>query len=60
MSDTTNEVNEVTAAVEENTVGQRLARWIDDPFASVIFGIVTPAVASSVVLSGIWALGIVS
>ena len=60
MSDTTNEVTDVTAAAEETTFGQRLARWIDDPFASIIVGIVTPVVASSVVLSGIWALGVVN
>lgn len=60
MSDTTNEATEVTVAAQESSFGQRLARWIDDPFASIIFGIVTPVVASSVVLSGIWALGIVS
>jgi hypothetical protein len=60
MSDTNKEINEVTAAAEAATFGQRLARWIDDPFASIIVGIVTPVVASSVVLSGIWALGVVN
>lgn len=52
--------NEVTVGAETLSIGQRMARWIDDPFASMIVGIVTPAVASTLVLSGIWALGIVS
>ena len=57
MSNTQNEVPVVT---ETLSIGQRMARWIDDPFASMIVGIVTPAVASTLVLSGIWALGVVS
>ena len=60
MSEQSHEVIEATVAAEAATFGQRLSRWIDDPFASVIVGIVIPAVASSLVLSGIWAMGVVS
>jgi len=58
MSDINKEVNETSVATEELTFGQRLSRWIDDPSASVVVGIVIPAVASSLVLSGIWAMGV--
>ena len=37
----------------------RLARWIDDPFASVIVGTVAPTVAVIVVFSGISGLGLI-
>ena len=60
MSREQNEVHAVAAVAEDASFGQRMARWIDDPFASVIVGIVMPAIASSLVLSGIWALGAVS
>jgi hypothetical protein len=55
-----NTQNAVTVVTETLSFGQRLARWIDDPFSSVIVGIVTPAVASTLVLSSIWALAVVS
>ena len=58
MSDINTEVNEAPVATEELRLGQRFARWIDDPSASVVVGIVIPAVASSLVLSGIWAIGV--
>ncbi len=57
MSDTNQEVHEAPVVTEELTFGQRLSRWIDDPSASVVVGIVIPAVASTLVLSGIWAMG---
>jgi hypothetical protein len=60
MSKQQNETNAVAVAADNATFGHRMARWIDDPFASVIVGIVMPVVASSLVLSGIWALGVVS
>jgi hypothetical protein len=60
MSKDQNEVKAAAVVADNVSFGQRMARWIDDPFASVIVGIVMPAIASSLVLSGIWALGTVS
>jgi hypothetical protein len=41
------------------SLGQRLARWIDDPFASVIVGIVAPTAAVAIVVGAIAGLGVV-
>ena len=46
-----------TAAVE--TLAQKTARVIEDPFGSVIAGILTPAAAVGVVVSAIYGLALV-
>ena len=49
---------EATAIAAPLTLSQRLAQWIDDPFASVIVGTVAPAVAVVFVFSGISGLAL--
>ena len=45
-------------AVAAETFGQKLARWIDDPFASVIVGLVAPSAAVAVVVTAIFGLAL--
>ena len=40
-----------TPKTQENAQQSRVARWIEDPFASVIGGIVIPTVAVALLLS---------
>jgi hypothetical protein len=57
MSEVRTDVSTALPAVAE-TFGQKLARWIDDPFASVIVGLVAPSAAVAVVVSAIFALAL--
>ena len=47
------------AAAPQVANDSRLARWIDDPFASVILGIVAPTAAVSVLVGAIAGLGLI-
>jgi hypothetical protein len=48
-----------SAAVTDESLGAKAARWIDDPVGSVVAGIAFPTAAVSVVIGGIWGLGFV-
>ena len=56
MSNAENPVN--TPATDE-TLGEKAARWIDDPVGSVVAGIAFPTAAVGIVMGGIWGLGFV-
>jgi hypothetical protein len=43
----------------QRTFGEKMASVIDDPFGSVIAGIVAPTIAVGFVISGILGLGLV-
>ncbi|MEM9621952.1 MAG: hypothetical protein AAF993_09910 [Pseudomonadota bacterium] len=54
--------HEPTGELESNTketMGQRAARWIDDPTGSVVAGTIFPTAAIGVVVGGIFGLGMV-
>ena len=55
QQDTVNEAGQVAAG----GLAQTLVRVIEDPFGSVIVGIVAPAAAVAMVVSGIYGLGVV-
>ena len=57
MSEVRVEVTNATPVAIE-TFGQKLARWIDDPFASVIVGLVAPSAAVVVVGGAIFGLAL--
>lgn len=38
------------------TLGQRISQWIEDPFASVIAGIIAPTFAVAFLLSAMYGL----
>jgi hypothetical protein len=46
-------------AAGPESLAQKLARWIDDPFASVIVGLVAPTAAVAVVVSSIYGIGLI-
>lgn len=46
--------------VSQVAAESRLARWIDDPFASVILGIVAPTAAVSLLVGAILGLGLIA
>jgi len=41
------------------SIGQRAARWIDDPTSSVVAGTIFPTAAIGVVVGGIYSLALV-
>jgi hypothetical protein len=57
MSEVRADVSNATPVAAE-TFGQKLARWIDDPFASVIVGLVAPSAAVAVVVTSIFGLAL--
>ena len=59
MSSNTAETTTDNTTPTKETFAQKTARWIDDPVASVVAGIIFPTVAVGVVLSGIFGLGLV-
>ncbi len=51
------EVNKTqTEELAVETLGQKFARWIDDPLGSVLAGIAFPTAAVGVVIGGIYGL----
>ena len=57
MSNTENQANKTPTTPE--TLGDKAARWIDDPVGSVVAGIAFPTAAVGIVMGGIWGLGFV-
>ena len=57
MSEAQNQANETPRTQE--TLGDKAARWIDDPVGSVVAGIAFPTAAVGIVMGGIWGLGFV-
>ncbi len=57
MSNAENPVN--NTPVTDETLGEKAARWIDDPVGSVVAGIAFPTAAVGIVMGGIWSLGFV-
>lgn len=57
MSEAENQV--IDTPRTEETLGDKAARWIDDPVGSVVAGIAFPTAAFGIVLGGIWGLGFV-
>jgi hypothetical protein len=46
-------------SVSRETLGQKTARWIDDPVASVVAGIAFPTAAVGFVVGGIYSLALI-